>query len=166
MNILTDSTNKRELTLTRTFDAPREFVWKAWTDSHILQQWWGPFGVTNPTCEIDAKVGGAITIVMLAGEALGSLKGSKWPMKGVIKELQEPSLLVFVSSAIEDEDGTVNLEQTVSVTLNEVQNKTEMIVAIQVTKATPKTEQALAGMEMGWNQQLDKLKSLLNDQAK
>lgn len=40
----------KELTLTRVFDAPRETVWKYWTDANLIQQWWGPNGVTNPTC--------------------------------------------------------------------------------------------------------------------
>jgi uncharacterized protein YndB with AHSA1/START domain len=39
---------KKELTITRIFDASRDLVWKAWTDQKILQKWWGPRGVTNP----------------------------------------------------------------------------------------------------------------------
>ncbi len=57
----------KELILTRILDAPRELVFKAWTDPKMLAEWWGPKGVTNPICEIDAKVGGKIHIVMLAG---------------------------------------------------------------------------------------------------
>ena len=62
---------KKELTITRIFDAPRDLVWKAWTDQKILQKWWGPKGVTNPICEWDARLGGNIYIVMLAGKELG-----------------------------------------------------------------------------------------------
>ena len=66
------NSSKRELTITRTFDAPRELVWKAWTDPKMLERWWGPRGVTNPTCEFDATKGGEIYIVMEAGKELGS----------------------------------------------------------------------------------------------
>lgn len=55
---------EREVTITRVFDAPRATVFRAWTDADRLAQWWGPKGFTNPVCEIDARVGGAIRIHM------------------------------------------------------------------------------------------------------
>lgn len=51
-------------------DAPRAMVWKAWTDPRIVTKWWGPRGVTVSTCEVDARRGGKIDIVMLAGKEL------------------------------------------------------------------------------------------------
>lgn len=55
---------EREITITRMFDAPRAVVFRAWTDAGQLAQWWGPKGFTNPVCEIDVRVGGAIRIHM------------------------------------------------------------------------------------------------------
>jgi uncharacterized protein YndB with AHSA1/START domain len=55
-------TAEREITITRVFNAPRALVFKAWTDAHELAQWWGPKGFTNPVCELDVRVGGAIRI--------------------------------------------------------------------------------------------------------
>ena len=49
------TTTPKELTITRTFDAPRDLVWKAWTDEKMVKKWWGPRGVTNPTCEWGRK---------------------------------------------------------------------------------------------------------------
>jgi uncharacterized protein YndB with AHSA1/START domain len=46
------------MVITRVFDAPRELVWKAWTDPKYVMQWWGPKGWTCPACEIDFRVGG------------------------------------------------------------------------------------------------------------
>ncbi len=46
------------MVITRVFDAPRELVWKAWTDPKYMMQWWGPKGFTSPHCEIDFRVGG------------------------------------------------------------------------------------------------------------
>ena len=46
-----------ELVLTRIFDAPRELVFKAWTDPEIVAQWWGPHRFTNPVCELDVRPG-------------------------------------------------------------------------------------------------------------
>ena len=45
------------MVVTRVFDAPRELVWKAWTDPKYVMQWWGPKGFTAPFCEIDFRVG-------------------------------------------------------------------------------------------------------------
>jgi uncharacterized protein YndB with AHSA1/START domain len=147
--------NIRELTLTRTFDSPRKLVFKAWTDPKLVTQWWGPNGVTTPICEVDANVGGLIYIVMEAGEELGKFKGTKWPMKGIFEEIVEPSKIVFSATAINNDKPF--LENLTTVTFEELGGKTKMTVHILITKALPGAEGALAGMEQGWNQQLDKL---------
>jgi len=46
------------MVVTRIFDAPRELVWKAWTQEKYVQQWWGPKGFTAPACKMDVRVGG------------------------------------------------------------------------------------------------------------
>ena len=46
------------MVVTRIFDAPRELVWKAWTDPKYVMQWWGPKGFTAPVCQMDFRVGG------------------------------------------------------------------------------------------------------------
>lgn len=148
---------KREVTITRTFNAPRELVWKAWTDPKILQKWWGPRGVTNPTCEWEAKPNGKIHIVMLAGNELGPMAGMKWPMKGTFREVTPQSRLVFVSSALDDVQEAV-LDSLVTVELEEMSEKTRMNLHIVVTRAVEgKTKGMLQGMAAGWNQQSDKL---------
>jgi uncharacterized protein YndB with AHSA1/START domain len=148
--------DKKELTLTRTFDAPLELVWKAWTDQELVSKWWGPNGVTNPTCEIDATPGGIFHIVMLAGADLGPMAGQKWPMLGSFTEVQEPEKLVITSSALDEHDQPF-IENTFTVTFKEVDQKTTVTVHVEVTKAAESAKMALQGMEMGWNQQLDKL---------
>ena len=60
----TIKTAEREITITRVFNAPRALVFKAWADASELAQWWGPKGFTNPVCELDVRVGGAIRIQM------------------------------------------------------------------------------------------------------
>jgi uncharacterized protein YndB with AHSA1/START domain len=151
--------NNRELMLIRVFDAPREQVFNAWTNPDRVAQWWGPNGVTNPVCTLDARPGGVIDIVMLAGEELGDLKGSEWPLKGVFQEVTSPEKLVYTSSAIID--GKPIIESTTAVTFEEHEGKTQMTLQVTVTKATPEAEGPLAGMEMGWSQSLDKLVRLV-----
>jgi uncharacterized protein YndB with AHSA1/START domain len=155
--------NKKELVMTRVFDAPAELVYKAWTDPKMVAQWWGPFGVFTPVCEVDAKVGGKIHIVMEAGEELGEHKGTQWPMEGEFVELDEPKKIVFTSNAINE--GKVILEHQTTVTFDEVDGKTTMKVHVVVTKILPGSEFAIAGMEQGWNSQFDKLVAFIKKQA-
>ena len=63
------SSGNRELTISRIVDAPRETAFKAWTDPRQMAQWWGPSGLTNPVCELEARPGGALRIVMRAPTA-------------------------------------------------------------------------------------------------
>ncbi len=150
----------RELTIERTFDAPLDLVWKAWTDEKMIRKWWGPRGVTNPTCEWDARPGGKIYIVMLAGKELGPAAGMKWPMKGTFKEVTPQSRLVFAGGALDDVDRASDtfIEQEVTVDFEDLGTKTKMNLHLIITKAGgPKASAALQGMTQGWNQQIDKL---------
>ncbi len=152
---------KKELTLTRVFDAPRELVWKAWTDQKLAEQWWGPRGVTNPICQIDARKGGQIYIVKKAGKELGPMAGKEWPMKATFDEVVPMEHLVFTASALDDKQGIL-LENRQTVTFNDENGKTRITVHVTVTKVTGAAGQAaIAGMEMGYNQQMDKLGEFL-----
>jgi uncharacterized protein YndB with AHSA1/START domain len=71
---------ERELTIVRIFDAPRALVFRAWADPKMMMQWWAPKHFTNPVCEADARVGGALKIVMRAPD------GSEHPMKGMFTD--------------------------------------------------------------------------------
>ncbi|MDB5048464.1 MAG: hypothetical protein JWO30_1535 [Fibrobacteres bacterium] len=55
---------KRDLTVTRLFDAPVGLVWKAWTDPQLLMRWWGPDKFTSPSCELDFREGGTSLVCM------------------------------------------------------------------------------------------------------
>jgi len=58
----------RELVITRVFEAPRERVWKAWSDAERLKRWWGPKHFTAPVCKIDFRVGGSYLSCMRSPE--------------------------------------------------------------------------------------------------
>jgi uncharacterized protein YndB with AHSA1/START domain len=152
----------KEITLVREYDAPREAVFNAWTDPKFLAQWWGPEGVFTPICEVDARPGGIIHIVMEAGETFGQLKGTQWPMKGQFEEVEEPSKLVFTANAVNE--GQATLEHRTTVTFDEQAGKTKMTVHVAVTKILPGLEYAVIGMEQGWGQQFDKLGKFLVEQ--
>ena len=58
------ATEMDRMVITRVFDAPRELVWKAWTDPKYVMQWWGPKGFTSPFCTMDFRVGGKFLCCM------------------------------------------------------------------------------------------------------
>ncbi|MDQ2888766.1 MAG: SRPBCC domain-containing protein, partial [Chloroflexota bacterium] len=64
----TPLTNKRDLVVTRVFDAPVEHVWKAWSDPEYVMQWWGPEGFTSPLANIDFLEGGTSLVCMSSPE--------------------------------------------------------------------------------------------------
>jgi uncharacterized protein YndB with AHSA1/START domain len=152
----TTKSGQREVVFTRILDAPRELVFKAWTDPKQMAQWWGPRYFTNPVCELDVRPGGAILIHMRAPD------GVVYPMKGVFHEVVEPERLVFTSSALEDDEGNPQMEDLTTVTFEEADGKTRLTVRAVVTKAEPVAAGALEGMEEGWNQSLDRLTEFLS----
>jgi uncharacterized protein YndB with AHSA1/START domain len=149
---------KRELTLTRVFDAPRELVWKMWTEPKHMAQWWGPKGFSNPVCELDVRPGGRIWIVMRGPK--GSDFDNDFPMSGTFREVVPNSRLVFMAVA-EDQAGKPLLESLTTVTFQGQGNKTKLTVEARATGLSPLAPQMLAGMEAGWTQSLEKLAGLL-----
>ena len=142
------------VTLTRVFAAPRALVWKAWTDSKMMAQWFGPRGFTNPVCELDVRVGGSLRIVMRGPD------GNDYPMKGVFREVVAPERLVFTNIAL-DKDGNHLLEGETTVTFAESNSKTTLTLRTHAVGLVPIAPQMLAGMEAGWTQSIDKLEELV-----
>jgi uncharacterized protein YndB with AHSA1/START domain len=66
------------MVVTRVFDAPRELVWKAWTDPKYVMQWWGPKGFTSPSCEIDFRVGGKFLFCMRTPDGQEGWNGGEY----------------------------------------------------------------------------------------
>lgn len=145
---------RTEVTLTRIFNAPRELVWKAWTDPAMLARWWGPHGFTNPVCEADVRVGGKILIHMRAPD------GTVHPMTGTFDEVAEPECLVFRAVPV-DGNGTALLESLTTVTMHDLGGKTKVIVHASAAPLQPIANTMLKGMEAGWTQSLERLEQLV-----
>jgi uncharacterized protein YndB with AHSA1/START domain len=147
------SFGEREITLTRSFAAPRELVFSLWTDPARLARWWGPAGFTNPVCEIDARPGGALRIVMRAPD------GTEHPVEGVVQEIVPPERLVFTNQAV-DANGNRLLEGLTTVTFLEQDGGTHLILNSRARGLMAQAPAMLAGMEAGWSQSLDRLVAL------
>jgi uncharacterized protein YndB with AHSA1/START domain len=53
-----------DMAVTRSFDAPKERIWRAWSDPDEVMRWWGPQGFTSPECRMDFREGGSTLVCM------------------------------------------------------------------------------------------------------
>jgi uncharacterized protein YndB with AHSA1/START domain len=145
---------ERTMTLTRVFDAPRELVWRAWTDSKHLAQRFGPKQFTSSVPQLDVRIGGPLRIVMRGPD------GNDYPMKGTFLEVVPSERLVFSNIAV-DKDGNHLLEGETTVTLSEQDGETKLTLRTYAKGLVPIAPQMLAGMEAGWSQSFEKLQELV-----
>lgn len=150
-----------ELVITRVFDAPREQVWKAWTDPEHFKKWWGPEHFTAPVSEIDLRVGGTYF------NGMRSPDGETYYTTGVYREIVPLERIVYTDS-FADKNGNVvpgsyygaddfPMELVVTVTFEEHDGKTKMTLRHVGLPAGEHGEQA----EHGWNESFDKLAASL-----
>lgn len=150
-----DNFTGKELTLTRILNAPRELVFKVWTNPEHFAKWWGPREFTAPICELDARPGGLIHVLMKGPG------GYENDLDGTFHEIVEPEKLVMTITGFKDENGIPKIENYFTITFTEKDGKTEMIVHVKVKKVAPELEFALNGMQEGTSQSLDKLIELV-----
>jgi len=152
-----------ETTIVRTFEAPREKVWRAWTDEKLMSQWFGPKNFITPVCAVDARQGGTLYLEM---EDDG---GNRYPMWADFEEVKEPKLLVFTAKSFKNDKGGYDLTHRTTVSLEEdgkkmpdgSRSRTKMTLHVAVIKADGEAvAEALKGMEMGWSMSFDKLANL------
>lgn len=151
-------TSADELLITRAFNAPRELVWKEWTDCAYMKNWWGPKGFTSPYCSIDLRVGGSYLLAMRSPE-----RQDYWST-GVYRDIVAPKRIVATDS-FADEKGTVvpastyglspdfPLELELTVTFEEHDGGT----TLTITHVAIPSGDARDNTEVGWNESLDKL---------
>jgi uncharacterized protein YndB with AHSA1/START domain len=140
----------REFVIIRELAAPRELVFKAWTEAKDLAQWWGPRGFTNPVCEWDARPGNALRVVMRAPN------GADYPMAGEFREVVAPERLVFTSGAL-DEKGVLRFEFLHTVTFEERKGGTMLTIKSRVVKTSAGAGKYVGGFEAGMTQSLERL---------
>lgn len=149
---------ERELIITRVFDAPRELVFKAWTEPERFKRWWGPKNFTAPVCTIDLRVGGRYLNCMRSSE------GQDFWTTGVYREIVEPERIVYTDSFADEKGNPVPashygmtgewpLETLVTVTFEEHEGKTKMTLRHVGMPSGEMSDMAGAG----WSESFDKL---------
>jgi uncharacterized protein YndB with AHSA1/START domain len=88
---MTETATAQEIEIIRVYDAPRELVWRAWTEPEQLVCWWGPSGWSTPleTVTMEVRPGGAFRLTSVSDE------GAEMPVVGVYREVVEPERLVL-----------------------------------------------------------------------
>jgi len=156
-----------DFVISREFDAPRDLVFKAWTEPERLAQWWGPKGFTMESCKVDLRPGGTFLYGMRGPDGL-----EVWG-KFVYREITPPERMVFINS-FSDEDGgmtrhplapTWPLEMRNTLTLTERDGKTTVTLCVAAHAATAEERATFkAGrksMEGGFGGTFDQLEAYL-----
>lgn len=144
------SLEERTLFIDRIFDAPREVVFKAWTDPQHMVHWWGPRGFKSTVLTLDLRPGGAYRIHMRSPE-----NTDHWS-QGVYREVVPPGRLVMVGSWA-DKDGNPTTPETVAtITFEDLGGKTRLTLH-QVFE----TETARDAHRGGWTSSMDVLAEYL-----
>lgn len=124
MSKTTATVDGRELIVTRTFLAPRELVYKAWTDPKHLPQWWGPKQFTTTVQEIDVRPGGVWRYVMHGPD------GTDYDNKITFLEIEHPERLVYAHG-----DGVEDEQFRVIVTFEQQDKATQLTMRMQFKTA-------------------------------
>lgn len=154
---------RKDIAFERTYAAPIDAVWKAWTQPELIRQWWGPEKTTIPECEVDLQVGGRIHIVMEAGEAMGKYAGTRWPMDGTFTTIESPHRLAYEARSWTEGEDASWIAHLTELALAEDGDGTALDLRISVHDIGPGVKAKLAafGMKWGYKAQLDKLEALL-----
>jgi uncharacterized protein YndB with AHSA1/START domain len=159
--------NDNDFVISRVFDAPRELVWKAFTDPEHMKHWWGPKGFTVRAANMDFRPGGSYHYCMRSPD------GHDMWGKFVYREIVPPERMVFINSFSDEAGGltrhpmspTWPLETLSTFTFSEQEGKTTLTIRWSPYNATDverKTfEDGRKGMHQGWTGTLDQLENYL-----
>lgn len=152
-----DST--KQVVITRTFPAGIERLWDAFTNDEDLLTWHSPQGMTNPTVEVDLRVGGRYAITMKYDET-----GEQVTVRGVYKVIEKPTKLVYSWKW-----DTSDEETEVTVLFSPVSDNQTMITlihsgfALHPTEHDKKNNWTHESHKAGWTSGFDKLETLVTN---
>ena len=138
------------LRIERTFHAPVERVFDAWTEAEVLRRWLhaGPNWDT-PVAEVDLRVGGQISIVMR------DPGGAEHGARGEYQLIDRPRRLVFSWTFVDDDPGN---HQLIELEFSE----REGVTTVVMTNSAIGTDERRSSQERGWRACLDNLERVLD----
>ena len=142
----------RELVLTRVIDAPREAVYRCWTEPELLKKWFAPKPFTTEAATLDVRAGGANVVVMQSPDGL------KFPTAGVYLEVVPNERLVFTdafTSGWEPKDGVPFM--VAAVTLTDEGGKTRYEARVRHWSPEARVQHEQMGFYSGWSKCAEQL---------
>jgi uncharacterized protein YndB with AHSA1/START domain len=150
MSDASQATFDRDLLITRVFDAPREAVFKAWTDPRHAVNWFGPKDYPATHMEMEVRRGGRWFSRLRSVE-----DGRELGVGGVFREITPPERLVFTFAW--DEEGERGQEMLVTLTFEDEAGKTRFTLRQEVFASVAERD----GHNFGWNSTFDRLQDVL-----
>ncbi len=147
----TDHAAERDLVLTRLIDAPREKVFRAWTDPEVLTRWFAPAPWTVPRAELDVRPGGASLVVMRSPE------GEEFPNRGVYLEVVPNERLVVTDAYIEAWEPAQKPFMTLILTFEEEGGATRYTARARHWTPEDRAAHEAMGFHEGWGKCADQL---------
>jgi uncharacterized protein YndB with AHSA1/START domain len=148
-----DAQSDREIVITRVFNAPRDLVFKVWTDPKHITQWWGPKGFTTTVSEMDFRPGGAWRYIMHGPD------GTEYPVKGIFREIVPPERIVTSDEFDEGFEQIVKVDlpkgMTVATLFEDLGDKTRLTLRIMHSTAEDRRKHEEMGVIGGWNSSFD-----------
>jgi uncharacterized protein YndB with AHSA1/START domain len=145
----------RELVLTRVIDAPREKVFRAWTDPALLVRWFAPLPWTTPHAELDVRPGGASLVVMRGPD------GNEFPNRGVYLDVVPNERLVFTDAYSAAWEPSSKPFMTVILTFEDEGGKTRYTARARHWTVADRETHEKMGFHEAWRRCTDQLAALV-----
>ena len=147
--------NNHELVLTRVIEAPREKLYRAWTEPELLTKWFAPLPWTTPKAVLDVRPGGASFVVMRSPE------GQDMPNRGVYLEVVKNERLVFTDAYTKAWEPSPKPFMTVILTFEDLGGgKTRYTARVRHWTAADRETHEKMGFHHGWGICADQLAAL------
>jgi uncharacterized protein YndB with AHSA1/START domain len=159
----TGAQSDREIVITRVFNAPRELLYKAWTEPKHIEQWYGPKGFTTRVTEMDLRPDGQWCYIMIGPD------GTEYPSKGVFREIVPPERLVATDEFGEGIEKVLTVDlpkgMVTTATFEDLGGKTRLTIQVMHDTVSDRRKHEEMGVVTGWNSSLDCLEEALQSMA-
>jgi uncharacterized protein YndB with AHSA1/START domain len=151
---MSTNTSDRELTISRIIDAPREKVYRAWTEPELLKQWFTPLPWTTSKAELDVRAGGANLVVMRGPD------GNEFPNRGIYLEVVKNERLVFTDAYTKAWEPSAKPFMTVVLTFEDAGGKTKYTARVLHWTDADREAHEKMGFRDGWGKATDQLEAV------
>ncbi|PYT00443.1 MAG: hypothetical protein DMF63_07705 [Acidobacteria bacterium] len=156
--------NDTDIVITREFAAPRQLVWDAWTKPEHIEKWFGPKGFNTRVDEMDFKVGGRSSYVMIGPD------GGEYPADGVFKEIVPIEKIVSSADGFSKEFQEAHPEMdlpkgttVMTYLFDDLGDSTKLTLITTHSSVEERKKHEAMGVVQGWGSSFDKLDELLSE---